>query len=336
MSGGGNVLLIGDEPLYAAGIGGSPIESGFAAGMAAFDWFGLSSAWADGYDYRPEYFTSVAGDALTTDLADTVVYANPMGSSFDWTDQLCVGDFSYYANSVTVDDTASTTTVSADTVETWDPDEGVWQAITTTTTTVTTVTSVTNDTLDIDQSAWYATRNNNSTSKAIWLPFYYTGLDSATKVDLMANVFTYFNNASAPTGAAGFFGPELGDILETDSETSVTADTVVTVTTDSTNLGVDIAGVPHEFAIRGNYPNPFNPETSIMFSLDITSPIEVKIYSILGQEISTLHSGVLENGYHSMVWNGTDQFGQSVGSGIYIYRITSGKRALTGKMMLLK
>jgi len=336
MSGGGNVLLIGDEPLYAAGIGGSPIESGFAAGMAAFDWFGLSSAWADGYDYRPEYFTSVAGDALTTDLADTVVYANPMGSSFDWTDQLCVGDFSYYANSVTVDDTASTTTVSADTVETWDPDEGVWQAITTTTTTVTTVTSVTNDTLDIDQSAWFATRNNNGTSKAVFMPFYYTGLDSATKVDLMANVFTYFNNASAPTGAAGFFGPELGDILETDSETSVTADTVVTVTTDSTNLGVDIAGVPHEFAIRGNYPNPFNPETAIMFSLDITSPIEVKIYSILGQEISTLHSGILESGYHSMIWNGTDQFGKSVGSGIYIYRITSGKRALTGKMMLLK
>ena len=73
-----------------------------------------------------------------------------------------------------------------------------------------------------------------------------------------------------------------------------------------------------------------------MFSLDIISPIEVKIYSILGQEISTLHSGILESGYHSMVWNGTDQFGKSVGSGVYIYRIVSGNRALTGKMMLLK
>ena len=133
-----------------------------------------------------------------------------------------------------------------------------------------------------------------------------------------------------------FFGPELGDILETASDTSATIDTVVTVTTDSTNLAVDVAGVPQEFALRGNYPNPFNPETSIMFSLDIISPIEVKIYSILGQEISTLHSGILESGYHSMVWNGTDQFGKSVGSGVYIYRIVSGNRALTGKMMMLK
>jgi len=334
MSGGGNLLLLGDEPLYAAGIGGAPIVPGFSAGMAAFDWFGLSSAWADGENTA--YFLPVTGDALTSGLADTVDYANPYHPSFDYTDQLCVGDFSYYESSVTVIDTATTESSTADTVETWDPDEGVWQAITTTTTTVTTVTSVTNDTLDIDQSAWYATRNNNSTSKAIWMPFYYTGMDSATKVDLMANVFTYFNNASAPTGAAGFFGPELGDILETASDTSATIDTVVTVTTDSTNLAVDVAGVPQEFALRGNYPNPFNPETSIMFSLDIISPIEVKIYSILGQEISTLHSGILESGYHSMVWNGTDQFGKSVGSGVYIYRIVSGNRALTGKMMMLK
>ena len=104
--------------------------------------------------------------------------------------------------------------------------KGVCQAITTTT--VTTITSVTNDTLDIDQSAWFATRNNNGTSKAIFMPFYYTGLDSATKVDLMANVFTYFNNASAATGVAGFFCPELGDIYYALSDTSVTADTVVT------------------------------------------------------------------------------------------------------------
>jgi len=97
-----------------------------------------------------------------------------------------------------------------------------------------------------------------------------------------------------------------------------------------------IETIPQKFFLYPNYPNPFNPETSIMFSLDITSPIEVKIYSILGQEISTLHSGILESGYHSMVWNGTDQFGKSVGSGVYIYRIVSGNRALTGKMMLLK
>jgi len=346
MSGGGNVLLFGDEAFYAHGIGGRPIEAGFAAGEVAYDWFGLSSAWADGYTYSPSYFVPVSGDPLATGLADTLVYSQTVVSN--WVDQLCVGDFSYYESSVTVADTASTTTVSADTVETWEPAEGVWQAITTTTTTVTTFTSVTNDTLDIDQSAWFATRNNNGTSKAIFMPFYYTGIadeqvivgTDTSYIDyqdtLMANVMSYFNDASAPTGVAGFFGPELGDIFYALSDTSVTADTVVTVTTDSTNLAVDVAGVPHEFALRGNYPNPFNPETSIMFSLDIISPIEVKIYSILGQEISTLHSGILESGYHSMVWNGTDQFGKSVGSGVYIYRIVSGNRALTGKMMMLK
>ena len=349
MAGGGNLLLLGDETL--AGGYGWPgvVAGGFSAGEVAYDWFGLSSAWSDGNTNSPSYFVPVSGDPLVTSLPDTVVWANPFSASYNWVDQLCVGDFSYYSSSVTVADTASTTTVSSDTVETWDPDEGVWQAITTTTTTVTTVTSVTNDTLDIDQSAWFATRNNNGTSKAVFMPFYFTGIADEQVIvgtdtsyivyqdTLMANVMSYFNDAAAPAGAAGFFGPEFGDVYNTDTDTMVVVDTTVTASTDSTNLGVDVAGgVPHEFAIRGNYPNPFNPETAIMFSLDITSPIVVKIYSILGQEISTLHSGILESGYHSMIWNGTDQFGKSVGSGVYIYRITSENRALIGKMMMLK
>ena len=117
------MLLFGDEAFYAHGIGGRPIEAGFAASMAAYDWFGLSSAWADGYTYSPSYFVPVSGDPLATGLADTLVYSQTVVSN--WVDQLCVGDFSYYESSVTVADTASTTTVSADTVETWDPDEGV-------------------------------------------------------------------------------------------------------------------------------------------------------------------------------------------------------------------
>ena len=97
-----------------------------------------------------------------------------------------------------------------------------------------------------------------------------------------------------------------------------------------------IETIPQKFFLYPNYPNPFNPSTNIRYSINLISDVNITVYSILGQEISTLHSGVLESGYHSMVWNGTDRFGKSVGSGVYIYRIVSGNRALTGKMMMLK
>ena len=94
--------------------------------------------------------------------------------------------------------------------------------------------------------------------------------------------------------------------------------------------------IPQEFALLGNYPNPFNPVTTLRFDLDYTSDVTVTIYNINGNEIKTLQNSEMKAGRHSMRWNATNDFGQRVPSGLYLYKVVSDSRMLTGKMLLLK
>ena len=94
--------------------------------------------------------------------------------------------------------------------------------------------------------------------------------------------------------------------------------------------------VPTVTALNQNYPNPFNPETTINFSLQEAGDMALEIYNIKGQRVTTLVSSNLEAGKHSVVWNGKDESGRSVVSGIYFYRMRSGKYIETKKMILLK
>ncbi|MDP6500626.1 MAG: FlgD immunoglobulin-like domain containing protein [Candidatus Marinimicrobia bacterium] len=94
--------------------------------------------------------------------------------------------------------------------------------------------------------------------------------------------------------------------------------------------------VPKAFSLKGNYPNPFNPSTNIAFTLDVRSDVTVTVYSLLGEEVATLHNGIMQPGLQSVKWNGNDSHGAQVASGVYIYRVEAQDRALTGKMMLLK
>ena len=98
----------------------------------------------------------------------------------------------------------------------------------------------------------------------------------------------------------------------------------------------DGVGTPNAFSLKGNYPNPFNPSTNIAFNLDVRSDVTVTVYSLLGEEVATLHNGVMQPGLQSVKWNGNDSHGAQVASGVYIYRVEAQDRALTGKMMLLK
>ena len=94
--------------------------------------------------------------------------------------------------------------------------------------------------------------------------------------------------------------------------------------------------VPTEFAVMQNYPNPFNPTTMISYTLPEASFVTIKVYDMLGREVRTLLSGDVSAGYHSIEWNGEDNFGGRVSSGTYIYRVVSGGKAVTKKMLLLK
>ncbi len=88
--------------------------------------------------------------------------------------------------------------------------------------------------------------------------------------------------------------------------------------------------------LRGNYPNPFNPETTIVFSLASASATRLSIYNLKGQKVADLLNDTLSAGEHRMVWNGRDARGQSVSSGIYFVRLQTKDGNFSHKLMLMK
>jgi hypothetical protein len=88
--------------------------------------------------------------------------------------------------------------------------------------------------------------------------------------------------------------------------------------------------------LYGNYPNPFNPTTTISFSLPDEQEIDVTIYNIKGQKVKQLINGQLIAGKHSMIWNGKDLNEKAVSSGIYFYKLKTDKKEISRKMLLLK
>ena len=93
---------------------------------------------------------------------------------------------------------------------------------------------------------------------------------------------------------------------------------------------------PSVFTLAQNYPNPFNPSTSINFTLDRNADINLSIYNMLGQKVRTLAEGSKNAGSHTLQWNGLDDAGQSVSTGIYLYKLTSGSKSITKKMAFMK
>ena len=90
------------------------------------------------------------------------------------------------------------------------------------------------------------------------------------------------------------------------------------------------------FDLLHAYPNPFNPSTTIEFNLETGSTISINIFNLLGQKIKTVQDGFLNNGKHSVSWNGKDEKGRAVGSGMYFARISDSKMSLTQKLILAK
>ena len=97
-----------------------------------------------------------------------------------------------------------------------------------------------------------------------------------------------------------------------------------------------VAAVVGSFELEQNYPNPFNPSTTIRFNLPQTETVEMAIYNTLGQEVRTLVNQRYDAGQHSVVWDGRDNNGKRVSSGVYIYRIRAGHFVQSRRMNLVR
>ena len=91
-----------------------------------------------------------------------------------------------------------------------------------------------------------------------------------------------------------------------------------------------------EFTVLPAYPNPFNPVTTITYGIDNDSKVNISIYDIAGQLITTLFNTDQTRGWHSVIWNGTNQSGEQAPAGLYLSRVISGNEVKTAKLMLLK
>jgi hypothetical protein len=97
-----------------------------------------------------------------------------------------------------------------------------------------------------------------------------------------------------------------------------------------------VEALPLVTTLKGNYPNPFNPTTTIAFDKAEAGNVKIDIYNVKGQKVKSLTNEHFEAGKHRVMWNGTDNNGNNVGSGIYFYKMTSGEYSLTKKMIMMK
>jgi hypothetical protein len=123
-----------------------------------------------------------------------------------------------------------------------------------------------------------------------------------------------------------------------------TLERVITVTTpaqcpaeaEHNKLSVASAGEYGYFRLHPAYPNPFNPETIISYSLPAASNVSLKIYNSLGEEVRTLVKGFQPEGHYTLPWNGKDSEGRDMSSGAYLARIQAGVLSSNQKLLLMR
>ena len=96
------------------------------------------------------------------------------------------------------------------------------------------------------------------------------------------------------------------------------------------------SGIISGYYLYQNFPNPFNPSTTISFELPVREMVELNIYNSLGQEVSSLINREFNAGTHQVKWNGLDDSGREAPAGVYFYKIQAGNFQVTNKMLLLK
>ena len=145
------------------------------------------------------------------------------------------------------------------------------------------------------------------------------------------NTFTAHSRPSSDT----YSGARTGVTVRNISASGLTmyADLIVDSSALSSGYGQEL---PFTVTLSQNYPNPFNPATIIEFSLEYTAEVRLEVFNTLGQLVAVLINGTREPGLTRTVWDGCDQTGRGVASGVYYYSVTAGDKRQVKKMMLVR
>ena len=152
------------------------------------------------------------------------------------------------------------------------------------------------------------------------------GLDTTVIIELIENTYEDFN---IYPGTEYLYKLAAYDYAGNRSEFTEPVSAIL--------LSVDpLSLVPEVFALHQNYPNPFNPTTQIRYDLPLDKYVTIIIYDVMGRKIKSLINAIQEAGYRSITWDATNDLGQPVSAGMYIYTIQAGEFRQTRKMVLLK
>jgi len=161
----------------------------------------------------------------------------------------------------------------------------------------------------------------DSISKEITRISYYSEDVGLIKTEYLDLSFTIELSDYTIIGSNGYFPLYVGNYWNYSINTSVSDNKLI---------------MPHEIvALKRNYPNPFNPSTTIEFSIQNDSNVELSIFNIQGQKIKTLVNEHMGGGYHSVIWNGDDKSNKPVSSGVYLYKLNINDKTETAKKCLL-
>jgi len=131
-------------------------------------------------------------------------------------------------------------------------------------------------------------------------------------------------------------GWELGDPDGNWTSGSSNPNTLVTNPGNASSLDIADETKINQFKLEQNYPNPFNPATNISYQLPINSKVVLTIFDINGNKIKELINDYQPAGHKSVSWNGTNNNGQSVSGGVYVYTLRAGNYHKTQKMLMIK
>ena len=157
--------------------------------------------------------------------------------------------------------------------------------------------------------------------------------DNAYTLSYAALSDTVFSKLPSIPRAQASFTVDATDGIDT---VSVTGDQKVVVLDRGGFLSVENTGVPSQYALSDNYPNPFNPSTRIQFQLPQSATVNLVIYNMVGQEIKRITMTNLNAGYHNVMWNATNNDGAPVSNGVYLYQLQTDQFVQTKKMVFMK